>query len=196
MRASCLFLILCMAAAGAPILPRQATLGDEHRLSFPGWPDTYEGRSLKPLSLTDRETRFLTGFPGKMAKFTDGSRLILLRWVSRSTRKLHPAVDCFRGAGHSVRPSRILRDSAGKSWGCFIATKGKESVRVLEQIYDSSGRCWSDVSAWYWDALMKRSYGPWWAVTIVESRPIHEAVQPHHVDRPDSLELFRPLSDA
>ena len=41
-------------------------------------------------------------------------------------------------------------------------------MRVRERIYDGAGHGWTDVSAWYWDALRGYSPGPWWAVTIVE----------------------------
>ncbi|MCI0665355.1 MAG: hypothetical protein L0220_30200 [Acidobacteria bacterium] len=27
---------------------------------------------------------------------------------------------------------------------------------------------WTDVSSWYWSAMLGRSCGPWWVVTIAE----------------------------
>jgi hypothetical protein len=39
---------------------------------------------------------------------------------------------------------------------------------VYERIYDVAGNSWSDVSAWYWAALLGKSAGPWWSVVIAE----------------------------
>jgi hypothetical protein len=49
-----------------------------------------------------------------------------------------------------------------------------ESLRVLERIYSSSenqtGQDWTDVSTWYWQALLGKTGGPWWSVTVTERR--------------------------
>jgi hypothetical protein len=81
---------------------------------------------------------------------------------------LHPALDCFRGSGYTVRLLAGRRDATGRSWGCFVASRDALELRVCERIEDSTGRSWTDVSSWYWAALLGPSEGPWLAVTRVE----------------------------
>jgi exosortase/archaeosortase family protein len=133
---------------------------------FPGWPGEHEGRTLTPLPLTDREAAFVRDFPGRIARFSDGSREIILRWVAEPTRRLHPASDCFRGSGYAITPLPLRRDVSGAAMGCFRATRGGEVMTVCEQIRDGAGTRWSDASSWYWEAMLGRSQGPWWSVVV------------------------------
>jgi hypothetical protein len=55
--------------------------------------------------------------------------------------------------------------------GCFDASRGGTRLRVCESIRDSAGGEWTDVSSWYWAALLGRSSGPWWATTVAERTP-------------------------
>jgi len=162
-----LYLIACLFAMVAPFVTFESnSIGLVSR--FPGWPTHHEGLLLEPVTLTHREVRFENGFPGRIAKFTDGKRIIIVRWVLTETRKLHPASDCFRGIGYRVRALPIRVDPNGVRWGCFTAIRGNEKVRVSERIYDDSGNHWTDVSAWYWAALLGQMRGPWWAETVIE----------------------------
>lgn len=163
------FLIACALAALAPFVPWTTSAKPIER-AFPGWPTHFEGRKLTPAPLSAQEENFQTGFPGRIAKFTDGQRTIVMRWVTGETRKLHPAADCFRASGYRVVALPLQKDAHEQLWGSFRATRGQESLQLLELIYDESGNSWTDVSAWYWAALLGRSAGPWWAVTVVESR--------------------------
>lgn len=154
LRIAC-FVIACCCAAAAPYVPRPA----RDAAMFPGWPSHFEGRPIAELPLSEREARFADGFPGRIGRFTDGSREIVLRWVSEETRMLHPAADCFRGLGyeiHALAPGR------------FEARRGDERLVVREWIHDGAGATWTDVSAWYWSAFFERSAGPWWSVTTAE----------------------------
>jgi hypothetical protein len=119
------------------------------------------------MPLTELEQRFNADFPGKIGRFTDGKREIIVRWVKEATRMLHPASDCFQGLGYSVKPLPVHRDDKGSLWSSFAATKGNDRLRVYERIHSDSGETWSDVSAWYWAALRADS-GSWWAITIAE----------------------------
>ena len=39
-------------------------------------------------------------------------------------------------------------------------------------IYSARGdQSWTDVSSWYWQALLGKTHGPWWAVTVTEKIP-------------------------
>jgi hypothetical protein len=164
------FLAVSLLAALLPFLPTGRSRADTQH-AFPGWMDQWDGEALRPLPLSEREKRFSAGFPGKVARFTDGRRQYVIRWVSRETRQLHPAADCFRGSGYAVRPTGMQIDEQSRRWGCFEAARPAEKLRVCEHIFDGSGNAWTDVSAWYWAAALENSDGPWWAVTIVERQP-------------------------
>jgi hypothetical protein len=168
MRYAKLFVIACVLASVVPFVPRlPAARPREH--GFPGWPRHFDGRTLTSVPLSDREQAFARGFPGRIATFTDGSRTILFRWVTQETRKLHSSWDCFRGSGYHVSPLPLHKDENGHLWGTFQATQGPETLHVSERISDDSGNTWTDVSAWYWAALLGKSNGPWCAVTVVRA---------------------------
>lgn len=136
--------------------------------SFPGWPQQFAGRVLEELPLSDRERFFAHDFPGRIARFSDGERELVIRWVDRPTRKLHPAADCLRGAGYEVVPQPIAVDGAGSRWGCVMAGRSGRSSRVCERIVDAKLQGFTDVSSWFWHSVLQRSQGPWWAVTVAE----------------------------
>lgn len=170
-RSSLFYIIVCVIAALPPFLSaRSESAGNAAAVSFPGWPTEFEGRTLTPVPLTELEERFNTDFPGKIARFTDGKREIVIRWVTEATRKLHPASDCFQGLGYTVKPLAMHRDEKGSLWSKFAASKGSQQLRVYERIHADSGETWTDVSAWYWAALTKPN-GSWWAVTVAEKEP-------------------------
>lgn len=159
----------CVLALVAPWLaaPRSAGGGDA-AATFPGWPTHFAGRPLTRLPLTEREERFGGDFPGRIARFTDGRRELVVRFVTGPTRKLHPASDCFAGIGYRVRPLPLKVDVDGARWGGFTAERGGEKLLVYERIYSDAGGSWEDVSAWYWAAAGGKGPGPWWAVTVAE----------------------------
>jgi hypothetical protein len=168
MRSNGFYLVACLLAALVPWLSvnsRQS--GETSGIAFPGWPAHFEGRELKMLPLEERERRFMEDFPGRIARFTDGEREIIIRWVTEGTRKLHPASDCFEGVGYNVHPLPLRVDGAGERWGSFKAVRGNEQLRVYERIYTDTGQSWTDVSAWYW-AAGENALGGWWAVTVAE----------------------------
>ena len=169
MRTPTLFVGLVVAAAIIPgLLPLthrplvQRPVGDE----LP-WPIRFEGNSLRRLPLSAVDERFAARFPGQIGRFTDGRRIIIVRIVQEPTRMLHSASVCFRGLGYRVEPSRAMRDTTGLIWSCFGARREGESYRVCERIYDLQGEAWTDVSSWYWAALLGRTGRPWYALTVV-----------------------------
>lgn len=158
------FVLVCVLAAVVPLLgarPAPVVAGD-----FPGWPTEFEGKPLRELPLGAVEKRFAEDFPGRIGRFSDGQREIVIRWVSIETRKLHPSGDCFRGSGYTVSSQPLYYGSDGSQWGTFVASRGAERLLVNERVYDGHGNQWTDVSAWYWAATTGRSLGPWWAVTV------------------------------
>ena len=167
MKLTVLFFILCLAAALIPFHSTSAPY-DIISASFPGWTSAPLPNDLTPMAPSTREVRFAADFPGRIGVFTDGTRTYVVRWVRTPTRKLHPASDCLRALGYIVKPTPIFAAADGSRWGTCSALHGTEQLRVRERILDSTGREWTDVSAWFWAAALGHNAGPWWAVTIFE----------------------------
>ena len=170
MRSASVLLATLLCAAVAPFL----TISGDHtgpQVPFPGWMSHWKGQPLERLPLSEREAKFADGFSGKVARFTGGEHQYVIRWVRCRTRQLHPAGDCFRGSGYTVRPLPIRVEGDGERWGCFEAARPGETFDVCERIFDHDGSAWTDVSAWYWAATMGQSAGAWWAVTRVAAKP-------------------------
>ena len=183
MRRTIPYLIACVLAGAMPFVAVRVASDAVHNggaraHDFPGWPAQFDRRALTELPLTERELRFQDDFPGRTARFTDGRREIVMRWVTEPTRKLHPASACFAGVGYDVRPLPLRVAADNTRWGCFAATRRDERLRVCERISDAAtitaiigadARSWPDVSSWYWAALTNRvAHPPWWAVTVAE----------------------------
>lgn len=160
------FLFLCVVAAW---LPLRETSSENIGGAFPGWPSVYEGQPIREIPLSESERAFSRNFPGRIAKFTDGRRDLILRWVTRPTRQLHSSEDCLRGLGYQTSPGPAVRDAAGARWSCFVARRGSHRVTVRERITSEAGAEWLDVSSWFWSASLGKSKGPWLAVTVLES---------------------------
>jgi hypothetical protein len=185
------FLILCLVAA---LVPLRDDGMNAAKSTPPDWPEEFERRALRRLPLSEVEERFNAGFPGHVARFNDGERELIFRWIHRSTRKLHSSADCFRGLGYTVAPAPALQDAAGQRWSSFTASRGSHLLRVRECIIEpSSTKAWSDVSAWYWSTLMQQTRGPWLAMTVVElgealsaEAPLSATPRVSAVPRPES----------
>ena len=76
------FVIAALGAALAPFAAGGRTKDNAIDAAFPGWPVHYEGRPLTPLPLTAREERFAGDFPGRIARFSEGRREIIVHWVA------------------------------------------------------------------------------------------------------------------
>jgi exosortase/archaeosortase family protein len=166
------FVVVCALAAVVPLLlPTGLRKGPSSNTQrFTGWPTELDGVPLRPVPPSATDERFTRGFPGRLARFTDGHRGVLLRWLPSPTRLLHPAADCFRGSGYATTPAPARLDGRGQRWACFDARRGVETLDVCERIFDGEGRSWTDTSSWWWAAVLGRADGPYWAVTVVEPR--------------------------
>ena len=162
------FVLAAVAAALVPLLDRSTDTAMAASRSFPGWPTHHEGRALAEMALTDREAAFLRDFPGRVGRFSDGSRELIIRWVGAPTRRLHSAADCLRGSGYSVEPAHVTKDASGAAMGCFRANGPDGTMKVCEVIRDQQGNTWPDVSAWYWNALFGATSAPWWSFVVAE----------------------------
>lgn len=137
-------------------------------------PSQWHGAPLRPLALSDVELRFAKYFPGTISRMTDDRQTLVLRTVSKPTRMLHPATDCYRGLGYrivneqlEVQASTSNSASTGDRWRCFVAQRNGRSVRVCERIEDADGQGFTDTSSWYWASIAGHSHGPWKALTVV-----------------------------
>ena len=162
------FIVACLIAFLAPFLLTKESSSNAQTASFRGFPDSFEGLKLKELDLSERERYFADDFPGKIGRFTDGRREIIIRWATEATRKMHSVKDCLEAVGYATKPLPLKIDENGKRWSCYSAKRKDESLRVCERITDAEGREWTDVSAWYWSALSQPE-GEWWAYTVAEN---------------------------
>jgi hypothetical protein len=157
-------LLAALLAAFTPLLSSGSKV--QGAASIPAWPHEFQGRPLTPVAMSTDERRFLAGFPGDVARFTDGERDIVLRWVTRPTRQLHPAEDCYRAMGYQVSATRLHADRDGSRWRCFEVKRAGVTRSVCEQLRDREGTHWTDVSSWYWSATLEQTEGPWLVTTI------------------------------
>ena len=167
MAAKHIWILLHLIAFLAPFTAMKAASSGMQTDNF-RWPVEFNGKPLERLELSELERGFSRGFPGRIARFTDGSQEIIIRRVQKETRKLHPAADCLKGGGYSVKPLPVRVDLEGKHWGCVQAERGRKVLDVCERIYDEAGNSWSDTSSWYWSAVLGKTTGPWWAVTVAD----------------------------
>jgi hypothetical protein len=138
---------------------------DPQRTSRPAeWPRSIAGETLRPIAPSAVEARFAARFPGAIGRFASGDATWVLRRVEQPTRMLHPASDCYRGLGYSIRAERLVATASGLE-RCFVAVRARSRLEVCERIVDADGGVFTDTSGWYWQALLGRSRGPWLVTT-------------------------------
>lgn len=166
-------LALATAAAIRPAWTAGAPAANNAREAAVVWPAFLEGAPLVPTPLLPLEARLAADFPGNIAAFeADGSRVVMRR-IAQPTRQLHPVETCLRAGGYRVTPRPAFRHPESGLWGVVQAAKSGQSFRVRETVRSADGRTtWTDVSAWYWDALLHPDRGPWLAITAIEP-PAH-----------------------
>ncbi len=164
-----LMVLLLALVAALPLLAPTASRADGTARHVE-WPTQWDGRALRPLAMSEVEQRFASRFPGAIARFSDGERVIVLRRVEQPTRMLHPAADCFRGLGYRIERAGLERDAQQRLWRCFDAVSADgRRLRVRERIEAPDGASFIDPSSWFWAAALGQSAGPWQAITVVEA---------------------------
>lgn len=166
-----MFLALSAIAVATPVIFTRGVDCSISAHDFPGWPKEYNGQILQQVPPKKADEAFYQEFPGKIQCFAHGERRIIIRWVEKPTRQLHPSSDCFRGLGYDITYKPFETDANGIRRSCFRAAKDGKSLSVKEHIYDDLGGNWTDISTWYWAALLGKTHGPWWS--IVEISPTH-----------------------
>ncbi|UUZ53476.1 hypothetical protein LP419_32515 [Massilia sp. H-1] len=109
------------AAALAP-LAALAAPGSGRMGPSPAGLASFEGKPLTALPPSPIEEKFQQNFPGRVGRFSDGKREIILRYVAQGTRKLHPASDCFKANGYALVPLPIAVMGTER-WSGFRATR-------------------------------------------------------------------------
>lgn len=168
-----------LAAAGAaaliPLLPASAAQSSTP-CREPAWPESWCGQPLRRLPETEMDRRWAAAAPGPLARFAlpDGGEL-LLGWVDRPSRAVHPAEDCYRGSGYAVSPLKPVRapvPAGGEpvTWRRFRAERRGESLTVRGVILSQTGESYPDPAWWWWKTAGPgaRDRGPWWVATIQE----------------------------
>ena len=149
----------------APLLSLSATTS-RPLVEAPPFPETFEGEHLIPIPLSVQENSFAREFPGALAVFeTRSGRRVILRQVLQPTRKLHSSADCLRAVGYRLDGRFSESNPDWNHWHATHPVHGTWQVR--ERIGDDAQH-WSEVSAWYWAAFLRKSEGPWLAVTVME----------------------------
>jgi len=164
-----LFTAATLAMLSPLISGTQKSIPAPVNTEFPGWPAEFEGRQLTQRTLSPHEATFAKNFPGRLGVFDDSDgRQVILRWVTRATRKLHSSTDCLKAAGFDIKLAAD-RDQ----WRFFSATHTEANLRGRERIFrqDDAAKRWTDISSWYWSAERNPQTGPWWAVTVIEVSP-------------------------
>ncbi|MCI0444528.1 hypothetical protein L0152_15135 [bacterium] len=163
------FVIACLIAMLIPFTQSRSSIitGQFH---FDGWPAEFDGEVLMPIASNDNSDVFASGFDGKIGRFQFGKADLVIRWVSKPSRSIHPAADCFRANGYKIQDEKLCTDQNNQIWRCFIATRKTERFYIKERILDSKGLAWVDTSSWYWAGTLGKTKGPWWFYTIRSTR--------------------------
>jgi hypothetical protein len=162
-----LILMLAVVAGAVPLIemtPRYKIVD-----AAPRWPSQFEGRAITPIAPSAEDRELARGFPGRLQRFSDGRRQIVLRTITAPTRRLHQARDCFKAIGSTISPAPMRVSPDGKAASCFIAKRGGKTLKICEQIRGPQGKSWPDVSSWYWSAVLGSSTAPWMASMTVEA---------------------------
>lgn len=158
------YLLACVAAAAAPLVadarPRTHV--------FPGWPSHLDRRPLTRLADTPEEMRFYAEQPTRHARFSDGQRIILMRWADARIEGFHLAGPCFRAFGYELQELASHSSERADAESCFRATRGGVAQRICEHIRDGQGRTFANMEAWHLAQLLGSTEPPYLGVSIVE----------------------------
>ena len=165
MAMSAFFIVAALCMVCRPSI--HSTVNDVEMAQFPGWPETFDGDVLVEEPQSEFEEKFAQNFPGRIGRFRAGRRTVILRWTTRPTHRVHGAAYCLRATGWRIEPLPLEGDGAGV-WTAFRATWGGEALNVREQVRGADGTTFADVPDWFFNALLGRTAGPWWIVTVAE----------------------------
>ncbi len=166
------FVALSLASGIRPavksVVQSQASFFRDTSVAAIEMPEEMRSYDLEPMGLKGEADRFARYFPGKIEMYSFDGGIVILRQVNQMTRSVHPAQDCFKGAGYKVALKPHFVDAGKRMWGTFGAERGSENYRVRERIIGKTGGAWTDVSSWFWAGVLGQTSGGWIVITLVE----------------------------
>lgn len=166
------FALICTALLAIPA----SLLSNSESLTKPTKAElltSYQGEALTPLALTPAEEKFYTNFPGSVAIYEGHSFKLIVRTVTRATRKLHPASHCLRAEGFHISEKTQTNLPDGSRWLTYTATRNGAQWLIREHIAQTDGdKQWSEIPAWFWHAFLHPADGPWKAITVMQPLPV------------------------
>lgn len=132
----------------------------------------YRGQTVEEVPLSPHEDAFAKNFPGQLKVYRVGYDTLIVRRITKASRKLHPSYHCLKAEGYSISDPRLEEDDEGRPYLSYHATRNHQRFRVTEVIRTiDNDRQWTEVSAWYWSALFNPDCGPWEAETLLTPLP-------------------------
>ena len=127
----------------------------------------FAGQRLVPIPLSENEVHFYRHFPGQVSIYQMGNSRLIVRQLTRATRRLHPVAHCLRAEGYQIETVTTLKVGS-QNWGHFKAIRDGETIEIRERIHSlQSGTEWTEVSAWFWAVFLNPDNGPWQSVAII-----------------------------
>jgi hypothetical protein len=161
------YAFVCAAAALSPVLAIESA---SSKPRFTGFPTTFEGRPLSRLPDTPEERAFYGRHALEHARFSDGERVLLMRWAGADITGFHLAEACFRAFGFTLSPMPARSDSAAREH-CYRARRKGVAQRVCEQIRDGQGQVFASEPTWQLARVLGQSPPPYLGISVVELEP-------------------------
>jgi exosortase/archaeosortase family protein len=134
--------------------------------------DHFYGHPITKIALSPVEENFYAHFPGSIAIYEGRDFKLIVREVTRATRKLHPASHCLRAEGFHIGDKTTITDDEENRWLTYTASRNGNEWNVRERITQKTdGKQWTEISAWYWHAFFHPKEGVWIAETTIVPAP-------------------------
>ncbi len=182
-RTAPLALLVCLIASARPLDfrpgPSPHTLPTTASDAHPRVPTHLLGYPLVPHadSASSPIRSFFESHRIRPQVFSLPHGLVLLRQTGHPSRAIHPADDCFRGAGFQVRPLPLWRDPFERTWRRFEVTRASQTLTVYQLVVSTDGeQAYADISQWYWNALRlpRKSWNIWTLIVPSRSSPLDQ----------------------
>lgn len=132
----------------------------------------YRGHAVEEIPLSPYEDAFAKNFPGQLKVYRVGFDTLIVRHITKASRKLHPSYHCLKAEGYTISDPRVEEDDEGRPFLSYHATRNHERFLVSEKIRTiDNSKQWTEISAWYWSALFNPDCGPWEAETLLTPLP-------------------------
>jgi hypothetical protein len=163
-------LIAYLAVCGVALVVPLASHPHQQRATatFTGWPAELDGRALTRLPDTTDELRVYARLSVRHARFSDGQRIVLMRWTDERVEGFHLAATCYESFGFALSEARERTGFAGRPETCFRARRGHQTRHVCEHILGGNGRVFANLESWHIARLLGTTAPPYWGISVVE----------------------------